>query len=596
MKIIDKINSAVAEERTFYSFEFFPPKSQPQVDKLHQRVDRLAKLEPLFIDVTWGAGGSTSKRTIEIVQKLQKYAGLEVMMHLTCTNLPISMVKDALEAAKDAGVQNILALRGDPPKGSEKWEATEDGFNYAIDLVKYIRQEYGDYFGIAVAGYPEKHVESKSYEEDIKFLKQKVDAGADFVVSQLFYNVDKFFTFERDCRAAGITCPIIPGVMPIHTYKGFKRMTGFCKIEIPDELMRGLEAVKDSEDQVKVFGINRAVEMCQKLLESGVPGIHYYTLNMESSVRQVVQNLGLTADVVTRKAFPWRPSTLPQRSQEDVRPIFWANRHKSYMSRTDAWEKFPRGRWEDGERNKFADIPCDSGFFLPTCGTPEERRAMWGTELNEPIDIHKVFAAYLEGKIRILPWCDQAIHAETVQITQHLVRLNMAGILTINSQPRANAVRSEDPCFGWGGEGGRVFQKAYVEFFISPEKLNTFIKLVTQHSNLTYHAVNVSGETLTNASSSSPNAVTWGVFPDREILQPTVVDPTAFMAWKDEAFKLWEMLWAPIYSAGSKSHTLLNEVHDSYYLVNVVDNDFVEGKLFEILDGMVKHLEASETE
>jgi methylenetetrahydrofolate reductase (NADPH) len=159
--------------------------------------------------------------------------------------MPKDLIKTTLDQAKAAGIQNILALRGDPPKGTEKWEASEDGFKYAIDLVKFIREEYGDYFGIAVAGYPEKHPEATDYKEDLHYLKAKIDAGADFVITQLFYNPDCFLRFVDDCRKIGMTCPIIPGIMPISSYKGFMNMTKFCKVSIPTHVTSTLAEIKD---------------------------------------------------------------------------------------------------------------------------------------------------------------------------------------------------------------------------------------------------------------------------------------------------------------------------------------------------------------
>ena len=226
--IIRKMAPFIEANKPFYSFEYFPPKTREGVENLYERLDRMSQFEPLFMDLTWGAGGSTAELTLEISGNGQQMCSGEIMMHLTCTNLPTSEVKIALEKAKQLGIRNILALRGDPPKGSEAWEACENGFQQAVDLVKFIRAEYGDFFGVAVAGYPEGHISAASMEEDVRFLKEKCDAGADFIITQLFYDTDVFLKWVDQCRAAGITCPIIPGIMPIQNYTGFKRMTSFC--------------------------------------------------------------------------------------------------------------------------------------------------------------------------------------------------------------------------------------------------------------------------------------------------------------------------------------------------------------------------------
>jgi len=202
MKIIDKIN-ALGEEECFYSYEYFPPKTPAGVTNLYARIDRMAATAPLFVDCTWGAGGSTSDLTLEICKTVQEYMGVDIMMHLTCTNMAVDTLYSALKEAKATGIQNILALRGDPPHGKE-WTKCEDGFANAVDLVKFIRKEHGDYFGIGVAGYPEGHEQAESYEKDLEYTKEKIDAGADFIVTQLFYDVDAFIKYVADCRKIGI--------------------------------------------------------------------------------------------------------------------------------------------------------------------------------------------------------------------------------------------------------------------------------------------------------------------------------------------------------------------------------------------------------
>lgn len=342
-KIINKIRKRMEERRAFYSFEYFPPKTEEGKHNLYARLERMSWLEPLFMDVTWGAGGTTADSTLEISVTAQHFWG-ELMMHLTCTNMPREKIDQALEKAKEGGIRNILALRGDPPKGADTWEACEDGFAYAVDLVRYIREKYGDYFGICVAGYPEGHLQCKSIEEDIKYLKAKVDAGADFIITQLFYDVDNFVAWVDKCRAAGITVPIIPGIMPIQDYGGFKRMTGFCKTMVPQEILDALEPIQADDARVKAYGVELAVRMCRRLLEAGCPGLHFYTLNLEKSVTSILEVLGF---VSVRKpgTLPWKTSQAARRDKEEIRPIFWANRPQSYLTRTETWDEFPNGRW-----------------------------------------------------------------------------------------------------------------------------------------------------------------------------------------------------------------------------------------------------------
>jgi methylenetetrahydrofolate reductase (NADPH) len=227
MKISDKLEDFKAQGKTYYSFEFFPPKTDFGLDNLYTRIDRMASLQPAYIDITWGAGGSTAERTLEMSKIIQKYFGLEVMMHLTCTNMSVSSINKVLMDAQENGLSNILALRGDPPEGTGEWEKHEQGFKYGIDLVRYIRKEFGNEFFLGVGGYPDSHQEQSDIDADISYLKEKVDAGSDIVVTQLFYDVDKFLAFRDKCSTLGIHVPIIPGIMPIHNYARFIKFTQF---------------------------------------------------------------------------------------------------------------------------------------------------------------------------------------------------------------------------------------------------------------------------------------------------------------------------------------------------------------------------------
>merc|ERR1719377_203275 len=195
------------------------------------------------------------------------------MMHLTCTNMPKDELHKALVTAKDHGIRNILALRGDPPAGVNQgeWKQVEGGFAFATDLVKYIREEYGDYFCIAVAGYPEAHLEATSFEDDMKHLKTKVDAGADLIVTQLFYDNPSFLAYVDKCKAMGITIPILPGIMPIQSYAGFNKMTTLCKTKVPPSFSERLDAVKDDEEKVKDMGVQIGIEQCKELMAKGTP-------------------------------------------------------------------------------------------------------------------------------------------------------------------------------------------------------------------------------------------------------------------------------------------------------------------------------------
>ena len=271
------------------SFEYFPPKTEVGLENLHSRIVSMAEMHPAWIDVTFGAGGSTSDTTLEICQHAVQKSGVDVMMHLTCTNMKKSDIDEVLSRIKAAGIRNILALRGDPPTTATEWVQCEGGFSHAVDLVKYIREKYDDYFCIGVAGYPEGHTDCESKEADLLHLKEKVDAGADLVITQLFYDNSLFFDFLEKAKNIGITCPIIPGIMPIMTYNGFIRMTTMCKTYVPPALLASLEHIKDDATKVASFGVNLAAKMCTELINSGqVEGVHLYTMNNETNVRHIV--------------------------------------------------------------------------------------------------------------------------------------------------------------------------------------------------------------------------------------------------------------------------------------------------------------------
>lgn len=585
MRIIDKLEPLIKKGKPFYSFEFFPPKTEAGLYNLYERIDRMAGFEPAFIDVTWGAGGSTSEMSLDITRTAQQYCGLEVMMHLTCTNMPRVKIDAALKRLKDEGVTNILALRGDPPRGEQRWEQCEDGFSYASDLVRYIRDKYDTYFGIAVSGYPEGHLEAESKEADIINLKKKVDAGADFIVTQLFYDCDEFFAFVDRCRAIGIACPIIPGILPVHNYERFRRFTDFCRTKVPDEVNTSLEAIKNDDEAVRVYGVELGAKMCKTLLDRKIPGLHFYTLNLESSTMEILDKLGFVSKTESRRALPWRPSTLPSRVQEEVRPIFWANRPKSYLARTRNWDDFPNGRWGDSHSPSFGNL---NEYYMLRQGMGYEANRKknlkaWGTPTTTQ-EVIDVFVSFCEGKIPRLPWSEGEVHGETGRILSPILKMNQHGFLTINSQPQVNGESSLDPNVGWGGPDGVVYQKAYIEFFMAPERLEPFLAAVKEFPTLTYHCVNMHNESHSNVPRDHVNAVTWGVFPAREILQPTVVDSTSFMIWKDEAFDLWLEEWGTLYDRDSASYKLLKGIRNSYYLVNLVENNFISGNIFGVFE------------
>lgn len=590
MKISQKLQDAhkASESSPTYSFEFFVPKTSQGVQNLYDRMDRMYDLGPAFIDVTWNAGGRLSNLTCEIVSTSQSILGLETCMHLTCTGMPKEMVENALKEAYKSGCQNILALRGDPPHESDKWSSVEGGFSYAKDLIKYIRDTYDDYFDIGVAGYPEGHPEEEDVDQLIVYLKEKVDAGATFIITQMFYDVDNFINWVHKCRAAGITVPIIPGIMPISTYDSFMRRAKWCEINVPPAFLEQLEAVKNDDAQVREVGTQLVADMCTKIVDAGIKHLHFYTMNLEKATLMVLDRLNLlpSADTpanVAAPALPWRQSLGLTRKEESVRPIFWKNRKHSYVTRTQDWDEFPNGRWGDSRSPAYGALET-YGVLLRQSKT--KAIDLWG-EPSTPAEFGNLIIGYLNGEVKSLPWSDAPVSSEIDEIKANLIALNKRGIFTINSQPAVNGVKSSHPVHGWGPKNGYVYQKAYLEVFVSPELLGPIVEHISANPEITYYSVNNNGDLKTNAPlGGGPNAVTWGIYPGKEVIQPTIVEKISFLAWKDEAFRL-AAEWSRCFDDESPARNFVGDISKNWYLINIVHNDFQSADgIFKVLEGI----------
>jgi methylenetetrahydrofolate reductase (NADPH) len=275
------------------SFEFFPPKTD-EGDRtlLEKTIPALKALQPDYCSVTYGAGGGTREKTLMIVDRIQREHGLTAMCHLTCVNATAEDLRGVLLEARRMGVKNILALRGDPPGGGAPFTRTEGGFEYSYQLVKFIKETGG--FGIGTAGFPEGHIACKEGREaDWDHLKNKIDCGADFVLTQLFFNNADFFRFRDYLRRKGVTVPLIPGIIPIQSAHQIKRFTALCGANLPAPLLASLEKYLDDDEGCAEFGIDYATRQCAELLREGVPGLHFYTLNKVRSTAAVVRNLSL---------------------------------------------------------------------------------------------------------------------------------------------------------------------------------------------------------------------------------------------------------------------------------------------------------------
>lgn len=283
------IRDVFAREKTTFSFEFFPPKDSIDALALGATLGELKQLKPSFVSVTYGAGGSTQRTTFDVCQYIQSRLGIPSMAHYTCVGATEAQLVEGLEYLKSIGIVNTMLLRGDPPKGQTAFKVTDGGFAYARDLVALARKVGQGTIG--VAGYPEKHRDAANAEADLSHLKSKMDAGADFVVTQLFFNNAHYFNYVKRARAAGITARILPGLMPITQFKQIKRMAELSGAELPEALHKKLEAVQDDAPAQARIGIEYAIGQCRELLSGGAPGIHFYTLNKSHATTEIFMAL-----------------------------------------------------------------------------------------------------------------------------------------------------------------------------------------------------------------------------------------------------------------------------------------------------------------
>jgi methylenetetrahydrofolate reductase (NADPH) len=299
VKISDLMRSARERGEPVFSFEFFPPRTDEGVKTLFETVEALRPLAPSFVSVTYGAGGSTRARTVELVKRLKRETEIEAMAHVTCVGASRDEIAATLDEFAEAGVVNVLALRGDPPKGESAFRPHPEGFRHASELVAFIRSQPARWgFCLGAAAYPEGHPETRDLGQDLRHLKTKVEAGVDFLVTQLFFQNGAYQGFVARARAAGIAVPVLPGIMPFTSVEQVERFTATCGATIPPRLQAAMEVRRADPDAARDLGVAYASLQCQELLRRGAPGVHFYTLNRSTSTRAIVAAL--------KAAEPWR--------------------------------------------------------------------------------------------------------------------------------------------------------------------------------------------------------------------------------------------------------------------------------------------------
>ena len=291
-----RIADLLERQRPVFSFEFFPPKTDEGRETLRNTLDVLKDDEPDYVSVTYGAGGTTRNRTVEITTTIKRDHGIEAMAHLSCVGEPRERLVELLEEIQASGIQNVLALRGDPPRGETTWQPHPGGLSYSVELIRLIKENFD--FCVGAAGFPEIHLDAPDRASDLGYAKEKVEAGAEFLITQLFFDNDVYFEYVEEARGVGIDVPIIPGIMPITNYGQIHRFTDMCGATIPDDLERQLNGRADDPEAVAELGVAYATLQCSDLLARGAPGIHFYTLNRSTSTRAIVAAL--------RASEPWR--------------------------------------------------------------------------------------------------------------------------------------------------------------------------------------------------------------------------------------------------------------------------------------------------
>ena len=290
-----RIDHILEERRPCFSFEFFPPKDDEGTERLFQTISELQYDEPAFVSVTYGALGSTRDRTLNVVRRIKQETEIEAMAHFTCVGATVEELRGTLDEMRDIGIENVLALRGDPPQGETEWRQTPGGLKYSTELIELIIGEYP--FAVGAASFPEVHPEAPDLDHDLRFMREKVEVGASFLITQLFFDNDHYFEFVEAARERGIEVPIIPGIIPVTNYKQLKRITTMCGASIPDDFERELAARQDDPEAVKDLGVSFATLQCADLLARGAPGIHFYTLNKSPATRAILAAL--------RASRPW---------------------------------------------------------------------------------------------------------------------------------------------------------------------------------------------------------------------------------------------------------------------------------------------------
>ncbi|XBW36462.1 hypothetical protein QEN19_002040 [Hanseniaspora menglaensis] len=703
--------SSTDDSKPAISLEFFPPKTKIGLDNLIKRIERLTiALQPVFITITYSQlNCDKTLKLISLLKENKNFDNVNICCHLTCTNSNIKLIDNTLERCKNLGINNILALRGDPVDTdavSQQNNNDSINFRYAVDLVRYIKGKYGDTFCVGVAAYPEGHynndfnpvtknyITSQDYRQDLIYLKEKLDAGASFIITQLFYNADKFLEFYNAYKQFIPNYKkylMIPGIMPINNFMIFNRATKLAHVNIPQFLIDRFPVdIRNDDDQVRNIGVNIMIEIIERIhreTNKEINIFHFYTLNLEKSIAQIISKSPLLSQILEEsdddddeeeyesefeddvvieidndfdenlnkrshtseqiKLALQQDSDLEEdedivfdeeeekEEDDDVKDIapngvHYATKAPDYktvpsamkrkrssqssigsgllssvlnnslrkpfkqhkllikeiskgtnpqLGKTILWDEFTNGRFGDSRSPAFGEM---DGYGPSLKVAPHKALQYWSNPTSCD-NLAEIFEQYLLNSIPVLPWCDLVgLSPETALIQEQLLELiNDCQFLTTSSQPSCNGISSEDKIFGWGPSKGKVYQKAFVEFFIKKDKWVSLKERIDGNDKFGYYCGTpnhfessfTKKDSLNGANSTSNCVVTWGVFPNSEIQQTTILEEESFKAWCEEAFQLWKE-WAKIFPKNSDSYKFISDCYDDFYLVEVVYHDF----------------------
>ncbi|PVU95197.1 hypothetical protein BB561_001972 [Smittium simulii] len=659
-KLIAGFLEAQTSGNHFFSLEFFPPKTPQGMLNMRDRLGRIAPWNPLFSSVTWGTSGSTFSQSIEFASMLKVEFGVEPLLHLSCVNMRQGQIDHALRVAQSKGIYNILVLRGDEPTlvneihgEHSSRDGNEKRFSYASELVEYIRnsKEFKSVFTIGVAGHPEGYNNYMDYETELKeteipskekhgpetdststgdnsareslsrkeknelkeleMLSNKVNKGADFILSQVFYSSEKFIKWYKRCREYGIKVPIIPTLLPIQTYHSFQRIVKLTGVQVPLELSETLARVSNDDQKVKDVGVIHCIKQIEEIKQAtDIIGVHFSTLNLEISLKRILKGAG------------WGQGLKTETSESEQDCIASKSKHNQggQAGPCDArsWDEFPNGRFGDARSPAF----LSDGMYGQVESINNDLEE-FGTPRSD-IEMSELFKNFVLGKVGALPWTSDSIGTSSREHTEHLVEMSTKGMWTLASQYAIDGVDSGDVRDGWGPSGGYVYQRTFVECFVRNEIFEKLRKVLVAHKKeITFYAAKVEQDlqagpgTLQNdgmlrldtsnieqdmfedykqdtesSSKASEKAeettvLTWGVFPGTAIVQAALVDKLNFSYWSKEAISIWER-WGKLVEQRNKQVGATDKIKEGPPKSAIVGDIKAEGPPKSAIVGDIK--------